>query len=469
MSGTPTNNKQSYQQQQSGDPFMKTYTNIHKRGCRIKVMNLDNMGDTIHHHQHYPQSEGWAINSSIPTQRINYNSYNFSLRSMFMASLFYCCCLLLVLSSTSILVGNVNSLPICNGRLSTDNLVCSGHGWCTEAGVCMCDPDYNGTNCEQFTCNGIAIGMYGVCSGHGQCIEPLGCKCDVGYKGLACEQSYDPNAPSSSSCITDASGKCTSSSSISQTSALGNAQADSGTSSCTSPLDVITNPLCSIPTSGATSSWSFTEDFKMYFTLNETKQVGSFSFVVDSFNPDYQLLLGSGVTLETMDKMRGNALSFSGNGGITLDKSPISYMSNNFTISFWIKFDSISIGSQQTIFSINSSDAYWSFSFNSFTALFKSQVQADSSCSIPTDVMNDSDYNHVIISKTMTTGLKILVGRSNTTTQYFTCINEPTFASDLNNPQRVEGNSAIGFNANSRSEFFADTQRTNHCAIMVIV
>lgn len=92
--------------------------------------------------------------------------------------------------------------------------MCSGHGKCTDQGICLCEAGYYGDNCsilEENTCgvNGHMTGQgdcscfpgwkgarcreqvqalcpgAGVCSGHGTCVDGT-CHCEPGYLGLAC-------------------------------------------------------------------------------------------------------------------------------------------------------------------------------------------------------------------------------------------------------------------------------------------
>ncbi|KAG2386004.1 hypothetical protein C9374_003153 [Naegleria lovaniensis] len=47
--------------------------------------------------------------------------------------------------------GNNCELSICNGTLSSNSGVCSGHGLCTSPGICVCFKGFTGTNCEKST------------------------------------------------------------------------------------------------------------------------------------------------------------------------------------------------------------------------------------------------------------------------------------------------------------------------------
>merc|ERR1712051_971916 len=52
-----------------------------------------------------------------------------------------------------------------------------GHGACTDDGVCVCDPMWEGVACGIHTCPR--------CSGHGACKNDM-CTCEPGWSGETC-------------------------------------------------------------------------------------------------------------------------------------------------------------------------------------------------------------------------------------------------------------------------------------------
>ncbi|EFC43684.1 predicted protein, partial [Naegleria gruberi] len=98
----------------------------------------------------------------------------------------------------------------CDGLLSTNTLVCSGHGVCIDNN-CSCSQGWTGSNCSQPQCNGILASDVNVCSGNGTCItnvmKPY-CSCKSGYFGDACDIYSCSNIPKTVSNTCSGNGKC---------------------------------------------------------------------------------------------------------------------------------------------------------------------------------------------------------------------------------------------------------------------
>ena len=88
---------------------------------------------------------------------------------------------------------------LCPGFLASGQ-ECAGHGTCTAAASCVCDPGWAGydpgttTEACNTQCPGIVSGVVGLqeCSGHGACLPSATCDCHqdavLGYwGGAACE------------------------------------------------------------------------------------------------------------------------------------------------------------------------------------------------------------------------------------------------------------------------------------------
>lgn len=75
----------------------------------------------------------------------------------------------------------------CNKLLSTHPQVCSNHGVCLELNKCICESNYNGSDCNETTCGGIdSFNEEEVCSGHGTCFEFDVCTCMHHWIGPQC-------------------------------------------------------------------------------------------------------------------------------------------------------------------------------------------------------------------------------------------------------------------------------------------
>lgn len=87
----------------------------------------------------------------------------------------------------------------CGGVASSDPGVCSGHGVCVGNGNCNCIQGFTGPNCEireSVTCGSYAAtDTAHVCSGHGTCVEGMVdgvgvCRCDPQWGGDNCQANY---------------------------------------------------------------------------------------------------------------------------------------------------------------------------------------------------------------------------------------------------------------------------------------
>jgi hypothetical protein len=77
----------------------------------------------------------------------------------------------------------VNATAICNGVISTSDVVCSSRGKCLDTSVCSCFGGYSGVDCSNYTCGGIPSQWSTVCSGVGSCTAFDSCMCPNGYSG----------------------------------------------------------------------------------------------------------------------------------------------------------------------------------------------------------------------------------------------------------------------------------------------
>lgn len=78
--------------------------------------------------------------------------------------------------------------PVCYGVTQGYGVQCSGHGTCVAPNSCSCVSNYGGSQCETFTCNGVASTDPNTCSGHGSCNAHDTCSCASGsYTGSFCE------------------------------------------------------------------------------------------------------------------------------------------------------------------------------------------------------------------------------------------------------------------------------------------
>lgn len=85
--------------------------------------------------------------------------------------------------------GPTCSVPLCNGILASDPLVCSGNGHCIAPEICSCLANYLGAYCSIPTCLFIPSNHPFACSGHGQCSFVDNCSCADGWTGKYCERS----------------------------------------------------------------------------------------------------------------------------------------------------------------------------------------------------------------------------------------------------------------------------------------
>jgi len=82
-------------------------------------------------------------------------------------------------------------IPYCNDiPFNETSTVCNGNGDCLIDGECTCNDGYNGTWCNEFSCDGypstLEINTREGCSDHGTCSSLNLCACDHPYVGQYC-------------------------------------------------------------------------------------------------------------------------------------------------------------------------------------------------------------------------------------------------------------------------------------------
>ncbi|EFC48506.1 predicted protein [Naegleria gruberi] len=96
----------------------------------------------------------------------------------------------------------------CNSILKSQANVCSGHGICSSYNNCTCSLGYYGANCEEFDCFGTLKNSQSVCSGNGQCLDFNNCTCKEGYYGAACDKFDCFGVNSANSSVCSSHGSC---------------------------------------------------------------------------------------------------------------------------------------------------------------------------------------------------------------------------------------------------------------------
>ncbi|XP_035691281.1 protocadherin Fat 3-like [Branchiostoma floridae] len=69
---------------------------------------------------------------------------------------------------------------------------CTDHGICVDYDTCLCDEQWAGDKCDQFSCAALDH-----CSGHGRCVDIDVCYCEQGWTGSSC---VTPDCPAVNQC-----------------------------------------------------------------------------------------------------------------------------------------------------------------------------------------------------------------------------------------------------------------------------
>ncbi|KAI8487041.1 hypothetical protein Bbelb_353010, partial [Branchiostoma belcheri] len=70
---------------------------------------------------------------------------------------------------------------------------CTDHGVCVDYDTCLCDEQWTGDMCDQFSCAALDY-----CSGHGSCVDIDVCHCEQGWTGSSC---VTPDCPEVNQCF----------------------------------------------------------------------------------------------------------------------------------------------------------------------------------------------------------------------------------------------------------------------------
>jgi alpha-tubulin suppressor-like RCC1 family protein len=84
----------------------------------------------------------------------------------------------------------IQSNYVCFGKHPLDTTICSGNGICQSNGLCLCEQNFQGNECQFTTCYGKNSSDPQVCSGNGNCTDFNICKCSTGYDGFQCEMNF---------------------------------------------------------------------------------------------------------------------------------------------------------------------------------------------------------------------------------------------------------------------------------------
>jgi hypothetical protein len=275
-----------------------------------------------------------------------------------------------------------NEFNYCFNLKATDNNVCSGNGICKSNDTCECNEGFSGEKCELSVCFGKSSNDPSVCSDqNGDCTGPDKCECKPGYKGDECEirmvyQYY---------CALDYKGNCIHHSNEKDyqfnsfvkevpsnqfnvhcdrlirhgmNSYLNLEEDFSGMDSismdCSSINDFYLNEICEKQWFRKRSHFNYVKPFFVH-TLNDVHfsmdEISNSNKILDE-ESNYKIELPEQSTLSiTDDSHSGKALLFNGvDSFIKLeDKNNIfTSLTNDFTISFWIKFNKLN--SKQQVF-----------------------------------------------------------------------------------------------------------------------
>ncbi|KAI8486978.1 hypothetical protein Bbelb_352380 [Branchiostoma belcheri] len=69
---------------------------------------------------------------------------------------------------------------------------CTDHGLCVDYDTCLCEEQWTGDKCDQFSCAALDY-----CSGHGSCVDIDVCHCEQGWTGSSC---VTPDCPEVNQC-----------------------------------------------------------------------------------------------------------------------------------------------------------------------------------------------------------------------------------------------------------------------------
>jgi len=96
----------------------------------------------------------------------------------------------------------------CGSDRYDNPLVCSEHGTCVSANNCVCSGTYVGTTCEIPNCFGLLATDSSVCSSNGNCSDADLCQCDVGWVNNQCQEAVCFGYDATLSLVCSGNGNC---------------------------------------------------------------------------------------------------------------------------------------------------------------------------------------------------------------------------------------------------------------------